>query len=335
MKNLFLVTGGTGFLGFQIIQMLTEQQEKVRTLVLPDDPDAQRLPNSVEVVCGNIVTKQGFDDFFAPLEGYDQVMLHCAAIVTLDENPSQSLYDVNVNGSINIIDACVKHQLKKLVHVASVHCLLELPNNQLIVEPDHFESEKLVGYYAYTKAIAAQYLMDTITKTGLDACIVYPSGLCGPGDYKGGNLSRMFMDYWAGKIPAGIEGGYNFVDVRDVADAILCCVNLGGKGQGYILGGEYVTIREMLRQIHQLTGKKEVKCILPLWVARVTLPFLALGGKLAHRKPVYTRYTLYTLNSNSNYSIEKAKHELGFRPRPFAETLRDSFIWLKANGFLV
>ena len=107
---------------------------------------------------------------------------------------------------------------------------------------------------------------------------------------------------------------------------------MGKKGEGYILANRYISVRELLHCVHEQAGTREVRRMLPTWVACMALPFFSLGTAITKRKPLFTRYSLYTLRSNSAFSHEKAAKELGFRTRPFRETIADALAWLRSEG---
>ena len=127
----------------------------------------------------------------------------------------------------------------------------------------------------------------------------------------------------------GVNGGYDFVDVRDVANGIISCIDNGRKGECYILCNQYYSVPEVLNMFHDITGKKPVKLYLPLGIAKATAPLAELYYKMLKQPPLYTPYSLFVLSSNANFSHEKATRELGYTTRPFDETVRDSVEWLK------
>ena len=122
------------------------------------------------------------------------------------------------------------------------------------------------------------------------------------------------------------------MDVRDVAAGILACCENGRAGQCYILSGAYVQVKDLLFTLHELTGKRAIKTILPRWFAKMTAPLAELYYKILRQPPLYTSYSLYTLSANAQFSHEKASMELGYRPRPLEETLCDTAKWLKEHN---
>jgi dihydroflavonol-4-reductase len=322
MKELYLVTGGFGYLGNTIVKKLIEKGKKVRVLVLPSDKTDADIDN-IEKVNGDVLDVNSLEKFFSGTEDYDTYVIHCAGIVSIASKHNDLVYDVNVNGTKNITDMCIKHNIKRLIHISSVHAIEEKPKGEVITEVYSFNSDKVKGLYANTKAEATQYVMDK-TKEGLDAVVIHPSGIVGPNDYGRGHLTQLIIDYSKGTLTAYVDGGYDFVDVRDVADGIISSVKNGRSGEGYILSNRYFKVKELLDIIAISLNKKKIKVKLPLWFAKLTAPIAETYYKLVKQPPLYTPYSLYTLSSNSIFSHKKADKELDYRTRPMEESVRDT-----------
>ncbi len=329
MQTVYYVTGAAGFLGSRVVEELLRKGGTVRALVLPGDPLAARLPAEAVQVTGDILNPGQLDEFLEGGEQRDRVVIHCAAIISMSMTPVPKVHDINVNGTRNVVEACLKWGVRKLVYVSSVHALPEKPKGQTVYETTDFEPEKLVGAYAQSKGEAAKLVMEAHRQRGLPVTLLYPSGLTGPGALAGGNLNQTFIDYLKDRLPAGVEGGYSFSDVRDVAPAVVAAIDKGENGQGYILASHYVTIREIFATLHKLTGKKDIRVMLPLWLLRLLMPLINLYYKLRGQPAVFSSYAIYTLSSNGDFSNEKARKALGFTPRPFEDTLRDTIDWLR------
>ncbi len=334
LKRIYLVTGAAGFLGSHIVSRLLEKGERVRALILPGDPAGKYLPEGLEIILGDVTHEGDLDRFFSLEAGQEAVVLHCAGIISMSMRPLPQVHRVNVEGTLAVARRCLNPQVIKMMYVASVHAITEEAEGRVMAEPERTDPDAVRGYYAKTKAEACAALMKMRDEEGLKLNILYPAGMSGPGDYALGNFTQLFIDYSAGLIPAAVKGGYNFVDVRDVAEAII---TLGGRdlaGQDYVLAGEYHSVVEILNDFAQITGRKPVKLMAPLWLARLALPFLSLYYKAKKRKPVFSRYSLFTINSNSNFSSKKACDGLGFAPRSFRQTLKDTMAWLGQQGML-
>lgn len=328
MEELYLVTGAAGHLGSALVDQLLKAGKPVRALVLPKEKDL--LPKGVDVFVGDVTQKESLAPFFANPDQKELIVLHCAGIVSIASKYSQKVYDVNVGGTKNVVDLCREQGVKKLIYVSSVHAIPELPRGEIMTEIDTFDPEAVVGLYAKTKAEATAYVLSA-AKVGLPVSVVHPSGISGPFDCGRGHLTTLVLDYCKHRLTSGIQGGYDFVDVRDVAQGILACCTQGQNGQCYILSNRYYTVREVLTLLHEITGKKEIKTYLPLWFVKGAAPLAELYYKIRRQPPLFTAYSIYTLNSNAVFSHEKATKELGFAPRDLRETLEDTVDWLKQN----
>ena len=142
----------------------------------------------------------------------------------------------------------------------------------------------------------------------------------------------MIADYLNGRLVACVKGGYDFVDVRDVADGVIAAAEKGRAGECYILSNRHYEVRELLDMASAQTGKKRIRVVLPMWLAKATAPLSELYYRMVRRPPLYTRYSLYTLTSNSCFCHRKADEELGYRTRSMEATLRDTADFLIRHG---
>lgn len=330
MESIYLITGAAGHLGSTIVKMLLEKKQKIRALVLTGDKFPFENSN-IDIFYGDVRDKESLIPFFQGIDNFESICIHCAGIVSIASKYNQLVYDVNVNGTKNVMDLCLQYNIKRIVHVSSVHAIEEKKNSEVITEVSTFDKEKVEGLYAKTKAEASQYVLDMCTK-GLNASIVHPSGILGPGDFGHGHLTQLVIDYLNHKLTAAVKGGYDFVDVRDVASGIINCAQSGKPGECYILSNKHFEVVEILDMLHKITGKKKIKTVLPMWFAKFTAPLSEIYYKLMKEPPLYTSYSLYTLTSNSYFSHDKATKQLDYNPRPMEETLRDTANWLSQVG---
>lgn len=331
MNKLYLITGAAGHLGTAIVRQLLELKKNVRVLVLPDEKNIPK--GDIEVCYGDVRNKASLTAFFDNPQQKELLVIHCAGIVSIASKYQQQVYDVNVSGTKNIVDLSKRHHVKKFVYVSSVHAIPEKEKGETVYEVSEFTPDDVVGLYAKTKSEATSYVLEA-TKNGLDASVVHPSGIAGPYDYGRGHITALVIDYYKGRLTSGVNGGYDFVDVRDVADGIIACTKQGSRGECYILSNEYFSIKEILYMLHEITGKKEIKRILPLWFIKIIASPAEMYYKILKRPPLFTPYSIYTMNTNANFSHEKARVELGYRTREMKQTLIDTVDWLKENNRL-
>ena len=326
MFDKYLVTGATGFLGRAVAEELARRKAQVHALVLHDDPYTDLLPKEVRTVIGDVCDKSSLSDFFADADSRTCV-IHCAGIVSVASRPGPRLYQVNVGGTWKVLRQCMEHDVGKMVYVSSVHAIPEKSKGCIISEDCEFSPGLVDGDYAKSKAAATELVFDAAER-GLNASIVFPSGIIGPGDLQGGSFTSMAKSFLSGKLPFAVRGGYDFVDVRDVARGILACSESGEPGKGYILSGCYVTIRRMLQLVGKAAKLKYRSICLPLGLARLAAPYYERRS-LRERKPLFfTPYSVSVLASNGQFSHAAASERFAYQPRPIEETLGDMTAWL-------
>jgi len=323
----YLVTGATGFLGSAVTAELLAHDTKVYALVLPDDPLAASLPESVTAVVGDVCDASSLDRLFSCADS-ETVVIHCAGIVSISSQPGVNLYRVNVEGTHNIINQCFLHKVAKLIYVSSVHAITEAPLGLVTTEPVSVSDSLVSGHYAKSKAKATGLVMDAI-RNRLTANLVFPSGIIGPGDTGEGSITGMLSSFLAGKLPFAVRGGYDFVDVRDVAKGIVSCAEHGKSGSSYILSGHYATIRDILELVKKETGMKQAVHYLPIGLARRIAPLYECISEKKKKTPFFTPYSIAVLASNGLFSHRAATEAFGYAPRPLQETLHDTLLWLQ------
>lgn len=326
MYKKYLITGGTGFLGSALIRRLLLSDAKIFALVLPHDRLASSLPADVVRIYGDVCEPSSLTEFFKTADDATCV-IHCAGIVSVASRPGDMLYKVNVDGTKHILRGCVDRNVAKLIYVSSVHAIPEQPMGCVIRETNEFSPQLVCGAYAKSKAMATQAVLDK-AKQGFNASVVFPSGIIGPHDEARGSITSMLSAYLAGKLPFAVQGGYDFVDVRDVADGIVSCAERGERGEGYILCGQYATIREIIGCVQDITGLRRRVIYFPMCIARAVAPLYERITARKEKKLFYTPYAIKVLNSNGRFSNGKAREALRFNPRPIRETLTDTLRWL-------
>lgn len=327
MKRVYIITGAAGHLAGTIIQYLRKTECEIRGLILPSENGES--DSQITYYKGDITKPESLEEIFSGLSGAEVIVIHAAGLISISSNITPQLYSINVQGTKNIIGQCMRHPVKRLVYVSSVHAIPETEEKATISEAAAFSKENVIGGYASTKAEATQAVLDAV-QNGLDAVVVHPSGIVGPYDRGNNHIVQLIQMYISGKLPAGITGGFDFVDVRDAAKGCLEAAGHGIKGNCYILSNRYFTVRELLECVRRSVGGRKKFC-LPIGIARAFVPFFEWIGKITHTRPLYTRYSLYTISSNSHFTHDKATAELGYHPRDMQDTIRDTISWLRGN----
>ena len=330
-RTIYIVTGAAGHLGSHVTDALLKKGLEVRAFLLngeqiPDFVNAN--PRYLSVFRGDVRDQSSLESLFENANGAVFVLIHCAGIISISEKKDPRIYGVNVGGTKNIIDACKAHGVKRLVYVSSVHAIPLLPEGQTMGEISSFSAQNVHGQYAKTKAEATQLVLDA-AKEGLDAVVVHPAGIIGPNALDTGNIPHMLKNLVRGRFKMAVRGGFDFVDVRDVAEGILLAAERGKRGECYILSNRFIDLKEFFNTFSDAAGLKRLKLFLPLFVAKAVAPFAELYYRLTKKTPVFTRYSLMTLSKNALYSHEKASRELGYSTRSLKETMGDIAAWLK------
>jgi dihydroflavonol-4-reductase len=325
---LYVVTGAAGHLGGTLVRMLTESGKHVRAFIMPQEKGEDN--GLVRYFRGDVRQPDTMRPLFEDVGEQKIIFIHAAGIVDISDEVSKLMYDVNVGGTKNVIRLCGEYGVKRLVYVSSVHAIPESGHFGVITETNSFSPDKVIGGYAKTKAEATAAVLEA-AENGLDAVVVHPSGILGPYDSGGNHLVQLVRDFIHGKLPACVRGGYDFVDVRDVAQGCLSAAENGRAGRCYILSNRHYDISEMLDMVRSFVGGRHVPA-LPKWVAEACVPFIDAAAKLKHARPLFTRYSLYTLGSNDRFSHDRATLELGYRPRDLLATLYDTVMWLRCGG---
>ncbi len=337
-ERIYLVTGAAGFLGSNICLQLLEQGKRVRALVLPGDKSARYIPEAVEVVYGDLTDEGSLEPFFAVPAGTRTALIHCASMVTVDPGYSEKLMAVNVGGTRNIITKVLQHpECEKMVYVSSTGAIPELPHGQPITEVRKFDPcdpKKVVGAYSQSKAKATQMVLDSVQVMGLKACVVHPSGILGPNDYAIGETTGTVLQIIKGEMPMGMEGSFNLCDVRDLAAGTIAAVDKGRIGECYILANETVTLKEMCDMLSAECNAKKIKFYLPLDIADKLAKGLEKQAEKTGKKPLMTTFSVYNLARNNEFDCTKARTELGYTTRSYAETIHDEVQWMLCAGLI-
>lgn len=333
----YLLTGAAGFLGSHICEELLDNGKRVRAFVLKGDKSAKYIPKAVETVEGDLCDPDSLERFFQVKDGQETICIHCASMVTVNPDYSKKLIDVNVGGTENIIGRCLAHpECRKLVYVGSTGAIEERPKGEKIRETDRFdpESDKVVGWYSKSKAMASQKVLDAVHEKGLNACIVQPSGILGPKDYAIGQITGTILGIIAGRMSTGMEGSFNLCDVRDLAHGCVMAAEKGRKGECYILGNEEVTMRQLCEMLEKECGCKGPENWLPLDKAYGIARLMETQAKEKGEMPLMTTFSVYNLARNNSFDYSKAEKELDYHTRPYEETIRDMVQWLKEQALI-
>ncbi|MDH4258625.1 MAG: SDR family oxidoreductase [Candidatus Aminicenantes bacterium] len=321
------VTGASGHIGANLCRELLQQGHSVRALVHKSDQGIKELP--LEFMRGDLMDPSSLSLLVRDID----IVFHLAAVISIQVKKKEELFEKNVGGTQNILKAASKEGVKRFIHFSSIHALAPEPFDRTLDESRPLALADRVEY-SRSKALAELAVREAV-KEGLDAVVLNPTAVIGPFDYAPSLLGRALILMYQGKIPALVHGGYDWVDVRDVVQASVAAVERGKKGERYLLSGYWKTLGELAELIYGISGRRYRKMTCSAGIARVGLPFLKVYCRLNGSQPLYTRDSLSILQTgHKEISCDKAGRCLGFNPRPIEETLRDTFQWFEASGFM-
>ena len=319
------VTGASGHVGGNLVRALLDEGHEVRVLVRNDTRALEGL--EVERVQGHLLSRRAIFDLVRKAD----VVYHLAARISLDGGRGGEVQEANVEGTRTVVEACLDGKTGRLVHFSSIHAICQHPRDVAVDESRPMADEGPCHAYDRTKAAGERAVMDGVSR-GLDAVVVNPTGILGPHDYKPSAMGQVLLDLFNGAFPALVEGGFNWVDVRDVVQGAMAAARQGRKGERYLLAGHYLTLREMAAIVQEVSGRRPPRFVSPFWLALVGAPLVTAWNRLRGTRPLYTTESIKTLQWNKNIVCRKAEAELGYTRRPALETIRDTYLWFKQAG---
>jgi nucleoside-diphosphate-sugar epimerase len=317
-----LVTGATGHIGNVLTRGLLDRGERVRAMIMPGEDTTPIKDQEVEIVEADVLDYQSLLKAFNNID----VVYHLAGIISILPGKDNMVQAVNVIGTRNVIQAARNCGVRRLVYTSSIHALRRVPEGVLIDEKVPFDIEHAISSYDASKANASLEVLEAVQQ-GMDAVIVCPTGVIGPYDFRRSELGQLILDCMELKPMLYVDGAYDFVDVRDVAEGLILAGEKGRCGESYILSGERITVLNILKIVQEILGARLLRLKIPFTLAQLTAKVTPLYYRLTHAKPRFTSYSLATLVSNSFISHAKANQELGYHPRPMRESLRDTIQW--------
>jgi dihydroflavonol-4-reductase len=330
MENINTVIGATGHIGNTLARVLLQNGKKV-VAIIPQEEDSMPIKDlDVEIRYADL---RDYDSMKKALAG-SEIVYHTAGIVSIGSYNWQKMYDVNVLGARNVAKACIEQGIKRLIYTSSVHAIKEPAIGTVIDESLPFDSETVRGDYAKSKALATLEVLKIVHENGLDAVIICPTGVIGPYDFKISEMGTLITNFAKGKMKFYIDGAYDFVDVRDVAQGMVLASTKGKTGESYILSGERITVGVLFSTLGNILGENQTHLRIPYSVAKFASLFTPLVSRITKTKALFTSYSIAVLQSNSEISNKKAKEELYFTARPIEESLKDAVLWFREASYI-
>jgi dihydroflavonol-4-reductase len=324
-----LVTGATGFVGAAVARSLLAGQWQVRVLARKGSDRRNLNGLSVDLAEGDLTDASSLERAAQGCEA----LFHVAADYRLGARDPSQLYRANVDGTRNVLNAARRGGVRRIVYTSSV-ATIGIPGGGTPGDEQTPNSiENMIGHYKRSKYLAEEVVREA-AREGLSVVIVSPSTPVGPGDLKPTPTGQLVLDAAAGRMPAYVDTGLNIVHVDDVAHGHLLAYERGKAGERYILGGQDMSLREILAMIAKLVGRAPPRVRLPYGVV-LPIAYLAEGiAKLTGRSGRITLEGVRMSRKIMFFSSAKAVRELGYAWRPPAQAFEDAIRWFRDNGLL-
>lgn len=323
-----LVTGAAGFLGSHVARQLVARGDDVRVLMRASSTNRAIADLSLEYVTGDLRDPASLD---RAMKGVKRVF-HVAADYRLWAKRSKDIYDSNVGGTKNLLEAAKRAGIEQLIYTSTVATIAvdrpELPN-----EFTNAKLEEMVGHYKRSKWMAEKEALSS-AKAGLPVIVAMPTTPVGPWDWKPTPTGKIILDFLNGKMPGYVETGLNFVGVEECAVGHLLVAEKGKVGERYLLGGENLTLKQMLDALTKITGLSGPKLKIPHGLALGVAYANTLFSRLTGREPGIPVEGVKIAQHMMFVDCARAPRELGFKAGPVAAALERSVRWYEANGYI-
>ena len=330
MDDDIFVTGATGFLGSAVVRRALARGLRVRALVRPGNPGLNLEGLPITKVTGDMRDGAALAEAMAGVRH----VFHVAADYRLWAPQAEDIVRANTEGTAAVMDAARRCGVERIVYTSSVATLRVAGAKAPVDEQAPMEAHEAIGAYKRSKVLAERLVERLVAEHALPAVIVNPSTPIGPRDVRPTPTGRIVVQAAAGKMPGFVDTGLNLVHVDDVAEGHFLALERGVAGQRYILGGQDVSLRQLLADIAQLTGRRAPTLEIPRWPLYPLAHALEAVARLTGREPFLTVDGLEMSRYRMYFSSDRARRELGYQPRPYLDGLRDALDWFRAAGYL-
>lgn len=324
-----LVTGAAGFLGSHVARQLVSRGDDVRVLMRASSTNRAIADLSLEYVTGDLRDPASLE---RAMKGVKRVF-HVAADYRLWAKRRQDIYDSNVGGTKNLLEAARRAGVEQLIYTSTV-ATIAVDRPQLPNEFTDAKLEEMVGHYKRSKWMAESEALSA-AKAGLPVIVVMPTTPVGPWDWKPTPTGKIILDFLNGKMPGYVETGLNFVGVEECAAGHLLAAEKGKIGQRYLLGGENLTLKAMLDLLSKITGLPAPKLKIPHGLALGVAYANTVFSRLIGREPSIPIEGVKIARHMMFVDCSRAPRELGFQAGPVAAALESAVRWYEANGYIV
>jgi dihydroflavonol-4-reductase len=323
-----LVTGAAGFLGSHVARQLVARGDAVRVLLRPSSSNRAISDLSLEYVTGDLRDVPSLD---RALKGIERVF-HVAADYRLWARKSQEIYDSNVGGTKNLLEAAKRARVQQFVYTSTVATIaVDRPEHP--TEATDAKLEEMVGHYKRSKWLAEREVLDA-AKQGFPALVAMPTTPVGPWDWKPTPTGKIILDFLNGKMPGYVETGLNFVGVEECAAGHLLVSEKGKIGERYLLGAENLTLKQVLDVLANITGLPAPKLKIPHGLALGVAYAETVFSRLIGREPNIPIEGVKIARHLMFVNCKRAQRELGFKPGPVSAAFERAVHWYEANGYI-
>ena len=323
------VTGATGFVGSHVAHVLAEQGADLRLLVRSSSDPKNIQELNAERVVGDLCDPESINRAMA---GCD-VVFHVAADYRLWVRDPAQMYRANVEGTQTILQAARQNRVRRVVYTSSVATMGFTVKNSPVDEDSPVSLENMIGHYKRSKYMAEEVAL-AAGRDGIDVVVVNPSTPVGEQDIKPTPTGRIVVDFLKKKFPAYVDTGLNMVDVRECARGHVAALEKGRSGERYILGGENLTLKQILDKLAAITGLPSPRVRLPYAVALAGgVVDTVVTGVVLRREPRVTIDAVRMGRKKMFVSSAKAERELGWKAVPVDDALRRAVQWFTENGY--
>ena len=313
----FVVTGASGHLGANVVRSLVSAGETVRAVDIR--PSSALGGTAAEFVQADVLDPATLKNAFVGAE----FVLHLAAKISIAGDPDGSVRRVNVDGVRHVAEAALEAGVRRMVHCSSLHAYDVGATRGPVREDGLRATDPGLPAYDRSKAEGEDELRRVVDR-GLDAVIVNPSGMFGPVDPEPSRMGRLLLAMFKGRVPISVTGAFDWVDVRDVATALLTAAERGRTGENYLIGGHRAPVTELGRLAAEVSGRRPPRVAVPLGAVRLAAEAaVRIAGPKRVGRLMLTPEALHALATGPAVDYSKAAAELGYRARPLAETVAD------------
>ena len=326
-----LVTGTSGFVGSAVVRRLAADGHDIRVLVRPTSDRRNLEGLAVEIVEGDLSQPETLKPAVA---GCDSVFHVAADYRIWVPDGGASMYRANVDGTRALVRAASDAGVSRFVYTSSVAVLYPFPGKAIADETAVATVDDMISHYKKSKFLAEEEVMRLVREESAPVVIVNPSAPFGPRDIKPTPTGRIVLDAAKGNMPAYLDTGLNAVHVDDVAEGHMLAFDKGEIGERYILGGDNMTLREIIKTVTDHVGRSGP------WLKQPRAPLYPVASaaelvaRVSGREPVVTVDALKMAAKHMYYSSDKAREKLGYAPRPAREALTEAVDWYRENGYL-